>query len=709
MMNPFIRLGSLLIGKTTKELILGLYSMIKVLHKIGQVQSLTGLALYLKASSTYLMKAWSLDPLLDQKAFGPVVGLNHKGIPLWIPHALRIKISQRNLGIFRVVMTLCNLYRVLPFQGTLKLTTITNSREGSTPQEMLDFISEKFVPRVITVVPFPSRLAWSPTPLRTKGPGAEKGRNTMSGFGMALRAIFETSMASHFLQYAKSVGLSNQLNNLSIIWKGTREHCPIGPIGKLAFKQEPGKVRVFAMVDCITQWFLQPLHKYLFTILAVIKQDATFDQDKGIRLVSKSLKSKSDKSVFSFDLSAATDRLPLDIQIHILNSIRDGLGSSWGSILTDRDYILPKFSGYPKNSSVRYAVGQPMGALSSWAMLALTHHMIVQFSWASLGKNTWFTEYMVLGDDIVIYNTEVAKKYHETMSLLGVGISPTKSLSSKFGVFEFAKRLVGPEGPAQGLPLAEFAAAAFNLNVLFQAFRGKSLNPPISLFMRFLGFGYKVLGKLGVQLGDLRKRSGLMEMVAYAPNLTNKSLSKWSQFYELISPMDLYPLIEVLTYKVYSLVPPLIETSRWNMWRVLFPQFSENLIISLDRSTSLNLEMMFSNMIDRRINLYNEKYKTFVDSINRTELDTSSWTSLDKLVSLMETAPTSVKEFTPDMDEVGELFSLSDDTLMGVSLTLSLPISVMIKAKSLQIESIKWSPPIEIDTSAEDWDIQILD
>lgn len=309
---------------------------------------------------------------------------------------------------------------------------------------------------------------------------------------------------------------------------------------------------------------------------------------------------------------------------------------------------------------------------------------------------------MVLGDDIVIYNTEVAKKYHETMSLLGVGISPTKSLSSKFGVFEFAKRLVGPEGPAQGLPLAEFAAAAFNLNVLFQAFRGKSLNPPISLFMRFLGFGYKVLGKLGVQLGDLRKRSGLMEMVAYAPNLTNKSLSKWSQFYELISPMDLYPLIEVLTYKVYSLVPPLIETSRWNMWRVLFPQFSENLIISLDRSTSLNLEMMFSNMIDRRINLYNEKYKTFVDSINRTELDTSSWTSLDKLVSLMETAPTSVKEFTPDMDEVGELFSLSDDTLMGVSLTLSLPISVMIKAKSLQIESIKWSPPIEIDTSAED-------
>lgn len=30
--------------------------------------------------------------------------------------------------------------------------------------------------------------------------------------------------------------------------------------------------------------------------------------------------------------------------------------------------------------SLRYAVGQPMGALSSWAMLAFTHHAIVQWA-----------------------------------------------------------------------------------------------------------------------------------------------------------------------------------------------------------------------------------------------------------------------------------------------------------------------------------------
>lgn len=81
-MNPFIRLGSLLIGKTTKELILGLTSMVRTIHRIQKAQSSKGLALYLKASSTYLMKAWAEDPLLDQKAYGPVVGLDRRGIPL---------------------------------------------------------------------------------------------------------------------------------------------------------------------------------------------------------------------------------------------------------------------------------------------------------------------------------------------------------------------------------------------------------------------------------------------------------------------------------------------------------------------------------------------------------------------------------------------------------------------------------------------------
>lgn len=57
----------------------------------------------------------------------------------------------------------------------------------------------------------------------------------------------------------------------------------------------------------------------------------------------------------------------------------------WAELLVGRAYrvALPpaKERGFdiPDDlpESVTYAVGQPMGALSSWAMLALTHHAIV--------------------------------------------------------------------------------------------------------------------------------------------------------------------------------------------------------------------------------------------------------------------------------------------------------------------------------------------
>lgn len=76
--------------------------------------------------------------------------------------------------------------------------------------------------------------------------------------------------------------------------------------------------------------------------------------------------------LWSFDLSAATDRLPLQIQKIVLQPIVGlHMAEAWGQLLTNREYWL-----YPK--SYRYAVGQPMGAYSSWAMLALTHHALVQ-------------------------------------------------------------------------------------------------------------------------------------------------------------------------------------------------------------------------------------------------------------------------------------------------------------------------------------------
>jgi len=137
------------------------------------------------------------------------------------------------------------------------------------------------------------------------------------------------------------------------------------PIGRLALKMEAaGKVRVFAMVSFWDQIVLRPLHKVIFAWLRGLPNDATFSQESSVRRCME--KSMLTKCSFGYDLSAATDRLPIYLQKEILNKLFPGLGDLWSQILIDRDYYLPESKQFPTaTGNYRYAVGQPMGALSS--------------------------------------------------------------------------------------------------------------------------------------------------------------------------------------------------------------------------------------------------------------------------------------------------------------------------------------------------------
>lgn len=86
-----------------------------------------------------------------------------------------------------------------------------------------------------------------------------------------------------------------------------------------------GKARVIAITNWWIQLCLKPLHDNLFKVLQQEPTDGTFDQDKPLDiLLSKDLPGK----ISSFDLSAATDRLPIDLQQDILNHLfGDNVGS----------------------------------------------------------------------------------------------------------------------------------------------------------------------------------------------------------------------------------------------------------------------------------------------------------------------------------------------------------------------------------------------
>lgn len=208
-------------------------------------------------------------------------------------------------------------------------------------------------------------------------------------------------------------------------------------VGKIGLKTEPVKTRIFAISDYYTQASLRPLHHALMDLLKRIPMDATWNQEQGSRQVQKWC--AEGKELWSFDLSAATDRFPRRLQStlisHLLRNCGTGMGDIWASLLCDRGYRIPK-----SHSTIRYEVGQPMGSYSSWAAFTLTHHLMVQ--WAAYRvakKGRCFREYVILGDDIVIAEGSVAAEYQSLMAALGVTINLNKSLRAK-GSAEFAKR-----------------------------------------------------------------------------------------------------------------------------------------------------------------------------------------------------------------------------------------------------------------------------
>lgn len=69
---------------------------------------------------------------------------------------------------------------------------------------------------------------------------------------------------------------------------------------------------------------LRPVHLYILDILKQIPMDSTFDQDAGVARGIEIMRSSGFAA--SYDLSAATDRLPLVLQARLINQIFPSCG-----------------------------------------------------------------------------------------------------------------------------------------------------------------------------------------------------------------------------------------------------------------------------------------------------------------------------------------------------------------------------------------------
>nr|QDW65418.1 putative RNA-dependent RNA polymerase [Rhizoctonia solani mitovirus 28] len=237
---------------------------------------------------------------------------------------------------------------------------------------------------------------------------------------------------------------------------------------RLHFIWEKGdKVRTIAIGDWFTQELLSPLHEVIADLNKSLDMDGTFNQDRIAEKVRLFTLDK-DLDLFSYDLSSATDRLPVDLQVLIMDALfnREGLGAAWKDLMVKRNFTLPN------GVKLRYAVGQPMGIKTSFPMLAFTHHVIVQMAAYKAGLDK-FKEYVILGDDIMIANKAVSEQYLQLMKDFGLEISIHKSIvntvdNRKQAIAEICKRLYLDGVEITSLPINLMANAIENQDMIYQ-------------------------------------------------------------------------------------------------------------------------------------------------------------------------------------------------------------------------------------------------
>jgi hypothetical protein len=346
------------------------------------------------------------------------------------------------LRVCRLLLSLCSVFRAMSPEHVIKLGSITDPWIGN------DYLDDKHVKKAL------SNMGMYGLRTRVKSPSFlwsnKSGVNARYAFlssGLDLLAMMDRpSIWLSYLRYCirmryylwtiifllysialLPVFILNLLVDV-ITEEGVSLH-----LGRLTIiKEMRGKARVVGITDYWTQCLFKPLHDAIYSSLGNLPEDGTKEQLAPVKLMLNPPGGEYPSFLSSVDLTAATDRLPVIQQAKILELL--GLpGNLWMDILArpynymDKDYV--------------YAVGQPMGAYSSFAMLALTNHVImhVAFIQCHLEYRKGHGQYAILGDDVAMSSLSLANEYENLMALLGIEINPIKGFRGR--LLEFAKNI----------------------------------------------------------------------------------------------------------------------------------------------------------------------------------------------------------------------------------------------------------------------------
>lgn len=417
------------------------FYFLKKCRSIASNNGLLFLITLLKNSKVALSRHLCKTPLTSSDGR---VSLDHFGLPRILPWYLRKLIYQRDKNSIILAFTLLSVSRIIPVRGRPKYLSIIEQFNGNidTVNICKTYIKEKFGPYLIELSNYSKiktiRLSKILPSVKVGPSGAP------AALSITLEAILmkKSNLYNYFLEFIMLSGNSrllewfNHYSNGISIPKNRIFDKILSKLIELPDKE--GKVRLIAILDGWTQACFKPLHEFCFSLMFKMSCDYTYNQRNAL----PELKSKFDQMILQglepvyhcYDLTAATDRLPILVQSYIVNELYGYplIGDAWVNLISNRTFLTRN------GKSIKYEVGQPMGAYSSFALLSLTHHMIVQLAAYQCGIPL-YNNYSIVGDDIVILDKDVAKKYLILMQGLGLVINPIKSyISTDF--MEFCKR-----------------------------------------------------------------------------------------------------------------------------------------------------------------------------------------------------------------------------------------------------------------------------
>jgi hypothetical protein len=240
----------------------------------------------------------------------------------------------------------------------------------------------------------------------------------------------------------------------------------VGQVQHIHKKGGGTELRDIAVPNRFIQAALVPMASRLYELVRHLPKDATFDQARFDTLIQNRV---NNPNLYqgSVDLSKATDNIPASWGFEILSVLDTAFRNQpWWSISPtvdgDRSPVVSELHSLDFSESLskedaeyfsskklfwkvtralwddgglfqRWKVGQPLGSLPSFAMLAITHNLLVESMAASMGY--LHSPYFILGDDIVITNKRLRRRYIRDLTSRSIPLSLHKSFEGRLSEF----------------------------------------------------------------------------------------------------------------------------------------------------------------------------------------------------------------------------------------------------------------------------------